>query len=253
MAVGRVTGGTTPSAPSPARRRTAAPGARGPAGRARTGPAKGSKGAKGRAAGRGPFAVLVVLMLAGGLIALLSLNTALNQGSFQLSQLQQRTNTLTDERQGLQQQIGAWSDPDALAARARQLGMVPGGNPAFLEDNGTVLGRPVRLDGSLALPTATPTPSATATATATATGSTTATASTTTTTAATGTAVPTTTGTPGATTATPGATAGTAAHAHVAGAAAATATARTTAKAPAAATPPHRATTTAPTAPRSGD
>ena len=134
MAVGRVAG-RTPTVPA-ARRR--------PGGRLRTG---------GRAAGRGPFAALVVLILAGGLIALLMLNTALNQGSFQLSQLQQRTTGLTDERQGLQQQIGAWSAPDALSARAQQLGMVPGGSPAFLRDNGAVLGDPKPLDGP-------PTPSA---------------------------------------------------------------------------------------------
>ncbi|MFC1435868.1 hypothetical protein ACEZDB_35055 [Streptacidiphilus sp. N1-3] len=157
MAVGRVADGT-----SPVRRRPGVPAAR-PGGRS-----GGRSGVKGRAAGRGPFAALVVLILAGGLIGLLMLNTALNQGSFQLSQLQQRTNSLTDERQGLQQQIAAWSAPDALSARAQQLGMVPGGTPAFLQDNGTVLGRPKALDGSLALPTATPTPAARASATATA-------------------------------------------------------------------------------------
>jgi cell division protein FtsB len=88
---------------------------------------------------------MVVLLLSGGLIGLLMLNTALNQGSFQLAQLQQQTTTLTDEQQGLQQQIASWSAPDSLAARARGLGMVPGGTPAFLEDNGTVLGSPAPL------------------------------------------------------------------------------------------------------------
>jgi len=192
MAVGRVAGGTSPS-PSPVRRRPAgAPPRSSGTGRTRLG------GAKRRAAGRGPFAALVVLILAGGLIALLMLNTALNQGSFQLSQLQQRTNSLTDERQGLQQQINAWSAPDALAARAQQLGMVPGANnPAFLQDNGTVLGRPSRLDGSAALPTPTAGASASATPSATATPSSTArpTGTATATTTATATAAPTTAGT----------------------------------------------------------
>jgi type II secretory pathway pseudopilin PulG len=116
--------------------------------------------------------VLVVLILAGGLIALLMLNTALNQGSFQLSQFQQRTTALTDERQGLQQQIGAWSAPDALSQRARQLGMMPGGNPAFLQDNGAVLGRPQQLVPTAPppAPTTTPAHSAAPTPTGTATG-----------------------------------------------------------------------------------
>ena len=131
MAVGRLAGTTAPVGP---RRGAGRPSAR------RTG-RRGSA----RAGGRGPFAFMVVLLLSGGLIALLMLNTALNQGSFQLSQLQQRTTKLTDEQQGLQQQIAGWSDPDALAARAHQLGMVPGGVPAFIEDNGTVLGSPAPL------------------------------------------------------------------------------------------------------------
>ena len=145
MALGRVAGGT-----SPARRRP-----RPAAGRTR------------RAAGRGPFAALVVLILAGGLIALLLLNTALNQGSFQLTRLQQQTDKLTDEQQGLQQQIGAWSAPDALSARARQLGMVPGGNPAFLRDDGTVQGSPTPIAAAAVPPVAQPTtgPSASPSAT----------------------------------------------------------------------------------------
>ncbi|QMU80150.1 septum formation initiator family protein [Streptacidiphilus sp. PB12-B1b] len=95
-----------------------------------------------RPGGRGPFAALVALLLSGGLVGLLLLNTALNQGSFQLSRLQQTTTRLTDEQQGLQQQIADWSAPDALSARARQLGMVPGGVPAFLRDDGSVQGSP---------------------------------------------------------------------------------------------------------------
>ena len=130
MAVGRVGGEAAPARPRPPR-------AAGPARR----PARGGR-SKGRSSGRGPFAALVALLLAGGLVALLLLNTALNQGSFELTQLQQQTTRLTDQQQGLQQQIAAWSAPDDLAARARQLGMVPGGVPAFLKDDGTVLGSP---------------------------------------------------------------------------------------------------------------
>jgi hypothetical protein len=137
VALGRVAGGTA------AVRRRPGPAGR-PSGRA---PGLTPGRASGRAAGRGPFAALVVLILAGGLIALLMLNTALNQGSFTLTKLQQRTNRLTDERQGLQQQISAWSAPNALSLRAGQLGMVPGGNPAFLRDNGAILGNPQRLTG----------------------------------------------------------------------------------------------------------
>ncbi|WP_370064650.1 hypothetical protein [Streptacidiphilus sp. MAP5-3] len=116
-------------------------------------------------AGRGPFALLVILLLSGGLIALLMLNTAVSQGSFTLSQLQQHTTSLQNEQQGLQQQIDGWSAPEALAARARGLGMVPGSNPAFLMDNGQVLGSsPAPLVGPPPSPTPSPTPSAPASA-----------------------------------------------------------------------------------------
>ncbi|MFJ6213961.1 cell division protein FtsL [Streptomyces sp. NPDC092296] len=107
--------------------------------------------------GRMPFAVLVVVLLAVGLIGLLMLNTALNQGSFELSRLQRETTRLTDEQQSLEQQIDQWSAPGALERRAARLGMVPGGNPAFLRDDGKILGSPAPATGA-------PTPTASATA-----------------------------------------------------------------------------------------
>jgi hypothetical protein len=85
---------------------------------------------------------LVVLLLGGGLIGLLVLNSALSEGSFQLDDLQKRTKSLTDEEQALQRDIDAYSSPDALQRRARELGMVPGGDPAFLGPGGTVKGVP---------------------------------------------------------------------------------------------------------------
>jgi hypothetical protein len=86
--------------------------------------------------------LLVVLLLGGGLIGLLVLNSALSEGSFKLADLQKRTKNLTDEEQALQRDIDAYSSPDALQRRARELGMVPGGDPAFLGPDGTVKGVP---------------------------------------------------------------------------------------------------------------
>ncbi|MER7496075.1 septum formation initiator family protein [Streptomyces pharetrae] len=97
--------------------------------------------AQGQAA-RTPFVLLVVLLLGGGLIGLLVLNSALSEGSFQLDDLQRETKNLTDEEQALQRDIDAYSAPDALQRRARELGMVPGGDPAFLNPDGTVKGVP---------------------------------------------------------------------------------------------------------------
>ncbi|MCH0566446.1 MULTISPECIES: septum formation initiator family protein [unclassified Streptomyces] len=95
----------------------------------------------GRAA-RTPFVLLVVLLLGGGLIGLLVLNSALSEGAFQLDDLQKDTKALTDEEQALQRDVDAYSAPRALQRRARELGMVPGGDPAFLGPDGTVRGVP---------------------------------------------------------------------------------------------------------------
>ncbi|MFF0227785.1 septum formation initiator family protein [Streptomyces sp. NPDC004629] len=93
-------------------------------------------------AARTPFVLLVVLLLGGGLIGLLVLNSALSEGSFRLDDLQKGTKNLTDEEQALRRGIDAYSAPDALQRRARQLGMVPGGDPAFLDPDGSVKGVP---------------------------------------------------------------------------------------------------------------
>ncbi|MFJ9816231.1 septum formation initiator family protein [Streptomyces sp. NPDC101151] len=93
-------------------------------------------------AARAPFVLLVVLLLGGGLIGLLVLNSALSEGSFKLDDLQKRTKGLTDEEQALQRDIDAYSSPDALQRRARELGMVPGGDPAFLGSDGGIKGVP---------------------------------------------------------------------------------------------------------------
>ncbi|MFF3941204.1 septum formation initiator family protein [Streptomyces phaeofaciens] len=95
-----------------------------------------------RRAARTPFVLLVVLLLGGGLIGLLVLNSALSEGSFRMDDLQRDTKSLTDEEQALQRDIDSYSAPDALQRRARELGMVPGGDPAFLDPDGTVKGVP---------------------------------------------------------------------------------------------------------------
>ncbi|KPI13381.1 Septum formation initiator, partial [Actinobacteria bacterium OK074] len=100
------------------------------------------RGGQGAPAARTPFVFLVVLLLGSGLIGLLMLNSALSEGSFKLDSLQRQTKNLTDEEQALQRDVDSYSAPDALQKRARELGMVPGGDPAFLDPDGTVKGVP---------------------------------------------------------------------------------------------------------------
>ncbi|MGW0532625.1 septum formation initiator family protein [Streptomyces sp. NPDC003032] len=93
-------------------------------------------------AARTPFVLLVVLLLGGGLIMLLVLNSSLNEGSFQVSELKKEIKDFTEEEQQLQRDVDGYAAPDALQRRAEKLGMVPGGDPAFLDPDGTVRGVP---------------------------------------------------------------------------------------------------------------
>ncbi|MCX4802127.1 hypothetical protein OG594_10755 [Streptomyces sp. NBC_01214] len=102
-----------------------------------------------------PFVLLVVALLGGGLISLLLLNSALNEGSFQLSKLRKETTALTDEEQALQRDVDAYSAPDALQRRAHELGLVPGGSPVFIGPDGKVEGSAAPAE---APPSPTPTP-----------------------------------------------------------------------------------------------
>lgn len=100
----------------------------------------GSRTGRSATAARMPFVILVVALLAGGLISLLLLNGAVNQDSFELNKLQKETTGYTDEQQQLQQEVDQYAAPGSLERRARELGMVPGGNPAFLDPDGGVHG-----------------------------------------------------------------------------------------------------------------
>ncbi|HVM26528.1 MAG TPA: hypothetical protein VM433_02535 [Mycobacteriales bacterium] len=90
---------------------------------------------------RAPFVTLVVLLLAGGLLGLLAVNTVLAQDAFRLHALSAEGKALADREQVLEREVETLRTPRNLAARARALGMVPAGSPAFLRlEDGAVLG-----------------------------------------------------------------------------------------------------------------
>ena len=92
-------------------------------------------------AGNGIFLALCVLLLLGGFVGVLLLNTAMAQGSYTMRDLQHRSDELADTQDALRHQIDGVSGPGPLAQRARQLGMVPAETPAFLRlSDGKVLG-----------------------------------------------------------------------------------------------------------------
>jgi hypothetical protein len=93
-------------------------------------------------AAKTPFAVVLVVLLVGGLLGLLLLNTLVAQDSFTLHDLAAQSRELQLREQQLAGQLQAVQAPEQLATRATKLGMVPGGPPAFLRlPDGRVLGK----------------------------------------------------------------------------------------------------------------
>lgn len=101
-------------------------------------------------AGRGVFVLLVGALLIAGLLGLLMINTALAQGAFTTSALQQQLAELSAQESALSEQIAMMSAPQALERQARALGMVRMRKAAFLDvRDGSVSGTPkvVRVPG----------------------------------------------------------------------------------------------------------
>jgi hypothetical protein len=150
---------------------------------------------------RTPFAVLVVALIVGGMATLLALNTAAAANEVHRSDIAGKDQGIAARLVQLHNQLQASAAPSNLAAAAAALGMVPGGNPGFLEigSDGTV-----RILGSASPATAAPVhlaqpqkqkktkkkvkPTTTSTSTSTATSTATATATATATSTATSTA-----------------------------------------------------------------
>lgn len=81
---------------------------------------------------RTPFVVLVAALLLGGVVGLLLFNTHMQQGSFRASALEVRATQMHTTLQGLEMELDRLRDPQEVARRAQELGMVPIANPAFL-------------------------------------------------------------------------------------------------------------------------
>lgn len=79
-----------------------------------------------------PFAVLVGLILLGGMVGLLMFNTSLQKTSFVISDRQAKADRLHAQEQQLRLELDQLRDPQALAVQALDLGMRPPDAPAFL-------------------------------------------------------------------------------------------------------------------------
>ncbi|TCB97940.1 hypothetical protein E0H26_10095 [Micromonospora zingiberis] len=81
---------------------------------------------------RAPFAALVVVLVVGGVLGILAVNTKINENAFRLLELQQQQAKLDVEQQQLTKQIAEAEAPGNLAAQARKLGLVESGEPALI-------------------------------------------------------------------------------------------------------------------------
>jgi hypothetical protein len=82
---------------------------------------------------RVPFALLVVGLIVGGMCALLALNTASAANELSRHNLATKDAGIAAQVQQLRIDVAASAAPGSLGSAAAALGMVPAGNPAFLQ------------------------------------------------------------------------------------------------------------------------
>ncbi|GIG90036.1 hypothetical protein [Plantactinospora endophytica] len=98
------------------------------------------------------FVALILVLVVGGMLGILVVNSKVNENAFRLERLQQQQSTLDIQQQELEQKIAEAEVPGNLAARARQLGLVDSGPPAFIRlPDGRVIGVPQPAGGEPAI------------------------------------------------------------------------------------------------------
>ena len=94
-------------------------------------------------AARVPFVALVSMLLVGGVAGLLAFNTSMQQASFTATAMEQQAAALDARQQSLVMELDELRDPQRVALRAKDMGMVAPSSPAFIRlSDGKVLGTP---------------------------------------------------------------------------------------------------------------
>jgi len=93
---------------------------------------EGSPPGDGARPGRMPFIILLCGLLAGALASLLVISTTLATGAYRITSLQQQVDSLTLQRQQLQEQVAADNSASVIAERAEMLGMKQQGLMRFI-------------------------------------------------------------------------------------------------------------------------
>ncbi|MDG4827080.1 hypothetical protein O7635_34980 [Asanoa sp. WMMD1127] len=92
---------------------------------------------------RVPFVALILVLVVGGVLGILVVNTKIAENAFRIERLKESGAALDLQQQELQREIAQAKAPGNLTAQARKLGMVGGGDPAYIRlQDGKVIGIP---------------------------------------------------------------------------------------------------------------
>ncbi|MBB5115256.1 hypothetical protein AB0K27_24010 [Micromonospora echinospora] len=98
---------------------------------------------------RAPFVALILVLVVGGVLGILAVNTKINENAFKLEKLQQQQAKLDVDEQELKKEIADQKAPGNLTANARKLGLVESEDPAYIRlPDGQTIGVPHPAQGA---------------------------------------------------------------------------------------------------------
>ena len=98
---------------------------------------------------RAPFVALILVLVVGGVLGILAVNTKINENAFKLEKLQQQQAKLDVDEQELKKEIAEQKAPGNLTANARRLGLVESEDPAYIRlPDGQTIGVPHPAQGA---------------------------------------------------------------------------------------------------------
>ncbi|MFJ5542759.1 hypothetical protein [Micromonospora chalcea] len=98
---------------------------------------------------RAPFVALILVLVVGGVLGILAVNTKINENAFKLEKLQQQQAKLDVDEQELKKEIAEQKAPGNLTANARKLGLVESEDPAYIRlPDGQTIGVPHPAQGA---------------------------------------------------------------------------------------------------------
>ncbi|WP_406042639.1 hypothetical protein OG799_02425 [Micromonospora sp. NBC_00898] len=101
---------------------------------------------------RAPFVGLILVLVVGGVLGILLVNTKINENAFKLEKLQQQQAKLDVDQQQLEKEIAEQKAPGNLTANARKLGLVESDDPAYIRlPDGKMIGVPHPAEGAPAI------------------------------------------------------------------------------------------------------